>query len=250
METRDTGAAERIAAAKAAARRPGKRGRGDDPDALHRSPLFWIIIITLTILFLSGLIVWHGLRNPPPPPTPLPAGVTDIGGKQSGVTVGGTDGPIVEVYFDLMCPQCRALDAQTGALLDELMTTNRIQLVWHPLALLDDATRPGGYSTRAANALACAADAGKLRDFASVLFANQPAPGSAGLTDDQLIDVAGPVGLIQPSFAACVRDQRYRDWLAIGNAAAARREVRAPAVFVDDTPLARPTAEAILSAIG
>jgi protein-disulfide isomerase len=129
------------------------------------------------------------------------------------------------------------------------MATNRIRLVWHPLTTLDDRTTPPGYATRAANALACAADEGKLEQFEDILFTNQPASGSAGLTDDQLIDVAGPIGLIQPSFAACVRDVKYRDWLALGNSAAVERGVHAPAILVNGKPLAQPTAEAIMASV-
>jgi protein-disulfide isomerase len=251
-EPGEAGAAARVAAARATAhRRRGLRGGAEDPDALRHSPILWISVIALAILILSGLIVWRGLRYPPPPGLATPAGVTDDGGTQAGIAVAGTGPTTVEVYVDLLCSQCRTVDAQTRPLLDQLAQQNRIRLVWHPLGFLDDRTDPPGYSTRAANALACAADAGKLRPYADVLFAHQPAANRAGLSDDQLIDVAGPAGLNAPAFAACVRDQRYRDWVAIGDSMATRRGVsQAPAIFVDGTRLERPTPQAILMAIG
>jgi protein-disulfide isomerase len=175
-----------------------------------------------------------------------PAGVTDDGGTQAGITVAGSGRTTVEVYLDLACARCRSVDAQTGPVLDQLAEMNRIRLVWHPLGSPGE---PAGYAARSANALACAADTGKLRPYADVLFAHQPTAGAAGLSDDELSDVAGPVGLIQPSFAACVRDQRYRDWVSLGNAMADRRGAQAPAIYVNGTRLAQPTPEAILAAV-
>jgi protein-disulfide isomerase len=242
----DSGAADRIAAAKVAARqRRWRRGGAGDPESLRYSPILWISILMLSGLTLSGLIVWYEMRHPPPPGLATPAGVTDDGGRQAGLTVGGTGSTTVEVYLDFSCVQCRAVDATTGPVLDQLAQLNRIRLVWHPIG------SPGGagYATQAANALACAADVGKLRPYADVLFANQPPAGSNGLTADQLIDIAGPVGLIQPSFAACVRDMRYRDWVAVGGTMAEQRGARAPSIYVDGRRLPQPTPDAIIAAI-
>jgi protein-disulfide isomerase len=132
--------------------------------------------------------------------------------------------------------------------LDSLVAQNRIRLVWHPLG---GGTNPTDDATRAANAAACAADAGKLRPFADALFANQAPRGSPGLSDDQIMDIAGPVGLNAPSFAACVRDQRYWDWVGIVDARAAERGITtAPAVYVNGMPLDRPSAQALVAAVG
>ena len=84
----------------------------------------------------------------------------------------------------------------------------------------------------------------------AALFANQPAEGSAGLSDDQLIDLGGPVGLNAPSFAQCVRSQRYADWVANVDDQAARRGVTAtPTVYVNGAPLGSPTPETLTAAI-
>ncbi|HEY7223201.1 MAG TPA: thioredoxin domain-containing protein [Micromonosporaceae bacterium] len=246
-----TGAAGRLAAARAAAHPPRRWRRGPGPDALRYSPILWVSLITLTIIGLSGYILWYEARMPAPHTLATPAGVSDDGGAKAGITVAGSGRATVEVYYDPMCTQCRTVDRQTRPMLDQLVAQNRIRLVWHPLGLLDGRTDPAGYSTRAANALACAADDGKLRQYADVLFANQPAAGSAGLSDDQLIDVAGQALLIRPSFAACVRDQHYREWVEAGDAAAAARGVvNSPAIFVNGRRLAQPTSAAILAALG
>jgi protein-disulfide isomerase len=171
--------------------------------------------------------------------------VTDDGGKQTGLPVAGRGPTTVEVYTDLSCASCRANDAQTGALLNQLAQANRIRLIWHPLGAAGAAD---SYATRSANALACASDLGKLRPYADALFASQP-PAGGSLSADQLIDLGGPIGLIQPSFAACVRDVKYADWVAVGDASAQQRGARAPAIFVNGRPLDQPTPQALLAAI-
>src|SRR5262249_46272878 len=150
----------------------------------------------------------------------------------------------VEVYTNLACVLCRAVDGQTRPMLDELAAMNRIRLIWHPLGVAGES---GAYATQAANALACAADLGKLRPYADVLFTNQPANGGS-LSADQLIDIAGPVGLIQPSFAACVRDGHYDAWVAVVDARAQQRGATAPSIFVNGRQLTAPTQNAILAA--
>ena len=240
--------AQRVAAAKGSARSP----RPPDAQSLRYSPILWISLITLVILGLSGAILWHEWRYPRPAPMATPAGVTDDGGAKAGLTVAGSGPATVEVYLDFMCARCRTLDAQTRPLLDTLAAQNRIRLVWHPIAALDDRTEPPGYASRAANALACSADAGenRLRAFADALFAAMPATGRAGLSDDDLMDLAGPAGLNAPSFAACVRDRHYAEWVAAGGMHASERGVvEIPAVYVNGRQVAN-TPEAILAALG
>lgn len=232
-------------------RRKRRQPSDDGPERLRRSPILWFTVTALAVLGLVGLLTWHLTREPPAPMLAVPAAVVDDGGGRSGLLVAGTGPTTVEVYTDFLCAQCRTTDAATRPVLDHLVATNRIRLVWHPIALLDEESTPTGYSSRAANALACASDAGKLRPFADALYANQPAPGGAGLSDDQIMDMAGPVGLNAPAFAACVRDQRYHDWVAIVDASAVQRGVAtAPAIFVNGTRVSQLTPQAITAAVG
>jgi protein-disulfide isomerase len=46
-----------------------------------------------------------------------------------------------------------------------------------------------------------------------VLYANQPSEGGAGLPDDELIRLAGTVGIDTGSFGQCVRDGKYLAWV-------------------------------------
>lgn len=217
-------------------------------ERLRKSPVTWAIVGTLVALAAFAGLGWYLMQPPPPPPYATPAAVVDDGGSQAGLAAGGSGPVVVEVYQDFLSPHSRAVDAAIRPVLDALLAENRIRLVWHPLG---DGANPTEGATRAANAVACAADVGKLRAFADALYANQPRPGQAGLSDNELLEIAGPAGLNMPSFAACVRDQRYRDWIGVVEARAAERGVgQVPAIYVNGTRLPQPTANALVAAIG
>jgi protein-disulfide isomerase len=203
------------------------------------------------VLILASVIGWALLRSDTSDAFASPPGVTNDGGDKAGIVAAG-DGPkTVEVYLDYLCPACAAFEASATPTINQLLAENKIRLVWHPLGFLNSQTSPAGYSTRAANAAACAADAGKIKEYGEALFANQPAEGGPGLSDDQLIDLGGPVGLNAPSFAQCVRDMKYRDWISNVNDQAARRGVfQTPTVYVDGKVLEQPTAQNLSAAVG
>jgi protein-disulfide isomerase len=216
----------------------------------RRRRTLWITLGAVVVLVIAaaiGVAVWS---RQSPSSTVQPAGVTDDGGTDAGIQVAGTGPVTVEVYLDFLCPACRQFEEQTGPAIDQLAADNKIRLVWHPLGFLDDLTNPSGYSTRSASAAGCAADGGKLQAFGEALFAQQPAEGGPGLTDDQIIDIGGNVGLIAPSFAQCVREVRYDDWVSHVTNEAARRGVTAtPTIFVAGQRIDQPTTENVTAAI-
>src|SRR5262245_31594868 len=165
----------------------------------RRRRTLWISIGAILVLLLAGLIGWGVSRSNRPAQFASPAGTTNDGGDRAGIAVAGQGPVLVEVYLDFLCPVCKQFETTTQPTIDQLVAANKIRLVWHPLGFLDANTVPPGYSTRAANAAACAADGGKLGDYGLNLFADQPPEGSAGLTDDQLVEIGGPLGLNAPS---------------------------------------------------
>ena len=91
----------------------------------------------------------------------------------------------------------------------------------------------------------------KLKAYGEALFAQQPAEGGPGLSDDQLIDIGGNVGLIAPSFAQCVRRRPVR---RLGGPRQHRGRPSAastgtPTVFVDGKQVERPTPDNIAAAV-
>jgi protein-disulfide isomerase len=203
-------------------------------------------VAVLVIAIIVGLSVYRTSR---PPAVVIPAGVSDVGGRQSGLVAAGS-GPVkVEVYFDFLCPFCKQFEATVTPTLDQFVAAGKITLVWHPLGFLDAHSNPSGYSTHAAASAGCASDAGKLKPYGEALFAAQPPEGGPGLSDDRLIDIAGNAGIINPAFAACVRDGRYAPWVGqLTNQAVQRGVTATPTVLVNGK-VVQPTSEAVTAAV-
>lgn len=125
---------------------------------------------------------------------------------QGAVVVSGTGPIVVDVYSDYLCPVCERFEERYGDELTEAMNAGRITVRYHLVAILDEATTPPGYSTRAANAARCAVDAGVHPAYQQRLFTEQPAEGSAGLTDEQLIGFGRDLGA---DLTACVTGGQY-----------------------------------------
>lgn len=211
----------------------------------RRRGLIWATVLGVAILLLAGLAGWgvyaasrqHAVSAP-----------ERVSADRAGIAVG--TGPVkVDVYLDLLCPACKNLEMQTGPTLRQLIDTKRATVVYHPVAYLDRAST-NQYSTRSAASSACASDQDKFLEYSNALFARQPAEGGPGLTDDEIIQVAGSVGIVSPAFAQCVRDGTYRPWIDRVNAAATRRGVvGTPTVFVNGQQVPAPSPERILAAV-
>ena len=168
----------------------------------------------------------------PTAPGHIPAGATPEG---DGIVVG--DGPVrVDAFIDFLCPFCRQFELSSGPALARLVADGLISLVYHPMNFLDAASTTN-YSTRAAAASGCAADGGRFAEYAHALFTSQPPEGGAGLTDAQLAELAGSVGL-PGTFTECLLSGRYLDWPSYVTALATARGVQAtPTVLVNGAPV-------------
>lgn len=199
----------------------------------HRRRAGWVTAVAAAVLLVAGLAgvgVWQAAR---PSQVAVPEAATADG---AGVAVG--TGPVtVELYLDFLCPACRQFDAAARPALDQYLADGTVTLVYRPIAILDQRTTTE-FSTRAAAAAGCAADAGTLDEFVAAMMDRQPAEGSAGLSDDEIIQIAATVGVTEPGFDGCVSEGTYRDWVARNTDAAFDRGVQGtPTVYVDGTRL-------------
>jgi len=166
----------------------------------------WIAIIAIGALAIGGVVGWTIYVSNRASSVNIPAQANPAG---NGIVTGS--GPVVvEDYIDFICPYCKVYHDEASANVAKLLAENKITLVQHPVAYLDRFST-NQYSTRASAASACAADDGHFQEYVAVLFANQPAEGSAGPTDDQLITMGTQNGLSE-NFAQCVRDKKYVTW--------------------------------------
>ena len=93
----------------------------------------------------------------------------------------------IDVYEDMLCPICGRFESTNAADIGQALNDGQIQVRYHTVAILDNRSKPAGYSTKAANATVCAAASGIFPAYHSNLFADQPAEGSAGLSTDDLV---------------------------------------------------------------
>jgi len=201
--------------------------------------------IIAALVILAASLVGYGIFDSQRPRNfVVPSAVT---ADRDGLVIG--DGPVtVDIFLDFLCPHCRDFDNATHDIIRDYLDEGRIQLVLHPLNILDRASTTD-YSTRAAAAAACASDEGRLLEFSRVLFENQPPEGGAGLSDSELIELGAQVGLVSDSFADAVTDGRYWEWVDYVTEQAAKDGVRGtPTVFVNGTPI-QPSREALITAV-
>jgi protein-disulfide isomerase len=211
---------------------------------LRRQRVFWTSVVAVSVLVIAGLIGWAVWASQRGGEWTAPPGANPEG---TGIAIGS--GPVtVDLYEDFICPACGQFEQRAGGTLDQLVTENKIMIVYHPVAYLDRYSTTG-YSTRSSAASGCAAEGGRFREYTRALFQRQPPEGGPGLSNDELIGIAGTVGLDQDRFAGCVRDGIYRSWTRHVTETASQTGVNGtPTVLVAGRPV-EPTTEAITAAV-
>lgn len=157
----------------------------------------FIAVATLAVVALVvGIVVLvnqGGADEPVVPTYPVAA--------DGGVVVAGSGPIVVDVYSDYICPICERFEERYGTELQTAMNAGRITVRYHGVAILDSYSEPAGYSSRAANAALCSVSAGIFPAYHQRLFTDQPAEGSAGLTDEQLTAFGTELGA---DLGACI----------------------------------------------
>jgi protein-disulfide isomerase len=139
----------------------------------------------------------------------------------------------VVLYVDFICPVCKNFEAQYNEQLTALRNEGKISVEYRALGFLDSRSSTN-YSSRAANAAACVVNESpeKYAEFVDSLFANQPAEGGAGLSDDKLKAMATDIGA--KSIDTCINEKTYRPFVKFTTKQAAAIGVTGtPTVFVD-----------------
>ena len=173
----------------------------------RRKRTLWTSVAAVVLLVIAGLIGWSVFRSQKSDTFTTPPGANPPG---TGVVIG--DGPVtIDLYEDYLCPACRQFQQTSGATINQLVADGKAKVVFHPVAYLNRFSTTE-YSTRSSAASGCAAKGGKFKEFTDALFERQPAEGSAGLSNDELIDIGAGVGLNKDDFGSCVKDGTYKAW--------------------------------------
>jgi protein-disulfide isomerase len=139
----------------------------------------------------------------------------------------------IVTYLDYGCPYCNQFETTNGAQIEELVAAGYATLEVHPISILDRVFAGSEYPTRAANAMACVAaeEPNAFLDANAALFANQPAEGTEGLTDDGIREILDGAGALNDEVSACIGDRRYEGWVV----AATERATSDPDLANPDT---------------
>lgn len=152
-------------------------------------------------------------------PVVSPSGAT---GKDALAIPVGKDGAksTLTVWEDFRCPACQAFETMYRSTIHELVDAGQLKVEYHLVTLIDG-NMGGSGSRHAANAAACAQDAGKFTAYHDVLYENQPKEADDAFADNsKLIELAGKVdGLDTPAFRTCVNDGTHDSWVVKSNAA-------------------------------
>ncbi len=197
-----------------------------------------IILGSLAVIAIVALVIVNSIRPEGPGPANMASDGIQIsqGGialptealEPTGTPVANTADPAagvldIQLYVDYLCPICGSFEATNGGYLTSLLDNGAATVEIHPIAILDRASQGTKYSTRAANAAGCVANYSpdQFYAFNNLLFANQPAENTSGLTDDELIDLTTQAGVgAAASIADCITGQEFKSWVANATARA------------------------------
>lgn len=152
-------------------------------------------------------------------PAVTPSGA--MGEDGLALQVGADDAPsTLTIWEDFRCPVCAQFENAFRDTITELAESGQLKVQYH-LATIIDGNLGGSGSLRAANAAACAQDAGKFAPYHDVLYSNQPAETDDAFGENsKLIELAGKVdGLDTPAFRSCVEDGTHDSWVEKSNKA-------------------------------
>ncbi|WP_255952514.1 DsbA family protein [Streptomyces odontomachi] len=154
-----------------------------------------------------------GGRSDSEGPIVAPTGATGEGGL--AIPVGRPDAKsTLTVWEDFRCPACKQFEGGYRSTVHELVDKGQLKVEYHLVTLIDH-NMGGSGSLRAANAAACAQEAGRFTDYHDVLYTNQPEETKDTFAGNAtLIRLAGKVpGLTTPAFKKCVESGRHDSWV-------------------------------------
>lgn len=150
---------------------------------------------------------------------------------QMPTEVPGSDNADIIIYADANCVYCAQFETENAAALNELGADGH-SVEYRLVNYLDN---PGtdNYSSRAANAMACVADESPehANDFIHSVFTSYNTHQGAGLSNDELVDLASEAGA---DIGSCVSDNTYRPFVNFTTAKAVETGIAGtPSIWVN-----------------
>ncbi|MCC4908207.1 thioredoxin domain-containing protein [Microbacterium sp. cx-59] len=169
----------------------------------------WISVAAVVVVVAVGALVVF-MNNVASGPGEVPeASNVD---QSSGAISFGTGTDTVDTYIDFMCPYCNQFEQTEGDEIQKLVASGDVTLNVYPVSILDRLSQGTEYSSRAASAMysVAVADPANSYAFLQALYANQPAENSAGLTDEQIVQIARDAGVdVTPELEESITSHEY-----------------------------------------
>jgi protein-disulfide isomerase len=194
---------------------------------------------------LSDGIVFHGVNGKA---VAAKTAAIKKGGKPVATDTSKFTGKahIVE-YIDLQCPYCNEFETTNLAAIDKWVAAGKATVEIHPISILTDPS-DGGYSPRAASAMACVANyqPDAFLKVLAAMYKNQPQEGTGGLPNSKIASIISDAGANNPKIRPCVNGASFTKWVVAATSRAAKgvyaqhatqfnNEVSTPGILVNGT---------------
>jgi protein-disulfide isomerase len=195
-----------------------------------------IALLSTLVVFLllvgggTAFQSWRTLRDPSAPTTVDPSLTPVPIAEGKPIVLGSADAPVkLRLYEDFHCPHCAEFEEEFGPVLTAAQNSGQAAVEVYPMSFIDSG------SAAAANAMACAAEAGFGSAYYRGLFANP----TLQWNDDQLIALAEQVTPApSDAFRTCVTTRAHASWVSSINATAEANGVNStPTVFLNGAQL-------------
>jgi protein-disulfide isomerase len=147
--------------------------------------------------------------------------------------------PNIVIYIDYQCPICQAFEVPNSSQLKNWVNTGAATLEIRPLSFLDGRGTPNEYSSRAGNAALCVAEyaPNSFFDYNALLFEKQPAEGTAGPSNDELVaDLATVQIPASEKLTSCIKNKDFGAWLLDHTSKVLSTPIAGTSETVDGTP--------------
>lgn len=123
----------------------------------------------------------------------------------------------VTIFQDYLCPACKQFEEAKGSEIDQLISDGTAVIDYKVVTFLDAQSMGTNYSSRAANAAYCVANEypDQFFTYNKLLYSNQPAEGTEGLKNADLIALADSIGA--ENLDSCIKDGTFRGFAKQAN---------------------------------
>jgi protein-disulfide isomerase len=129
----------------------------------------------------------------------------------------------IRIYLDYFCPVCNAFETANKSQITSWLKNGAATIEIHPISFLDRSSLGTRYSSRAANAGGCVASYAPddYWAFTEEMYVKQPAEGTVGLSNAQIIAVAKSAKVHNLSkIADCINSEKFKAWVTAATARA------------------------------